>query len=101
MTISNPVKSQNPPEWAMSRRREDDGMLMTAFRRRETLVIELVGKGLFHPLAAPGSPSRHAALGRSAPRRTADSPIEAPGLWPGALPLPHRHQEGLSLQSPD
>ena len=27
----------------------------------------VVGKGLFHPLAAPGSPYRHAALGRSAP----------------------------------
>jgi hypothetical protein len=36
-------------------------MLMTRSCRRETLVIELVGKGLFRPLAASGSPYRSAA----------------------------------------
>jgi hypothetical protein len=40
---------------------QHDETLMTGFRLRETLVIEPVGKGLFHQLAAPGSPYRHAA----------------------------------------
>ena len=40
-------------------------MLTTRFRRRETLVIEVVGKGLFHPFAATGSPYRSA--GRPTP----------------------------------
>src|SRR4051812_14563164 len=67
-----------------------DGILMTRPRHGETLDISVVGKCLFHHLAAPGSPYRHAALGRPAPLPSADSHLEVPrALGPGTSRCNH------------